>query len=1156
MRLALPLVLALAWSLPAAAQTLYGSLVGNVTDETGLAVPGASVKITHAETSQTRESVTSSTGGYNFPNIPTGTYQVDVTLTGFQSASSRGVSVRQSTSVRVDVRLKVGTLQETVLVSGTAAVLQTESAAVQMQTTSEQIVNLPTSGRSYQSFIGLMPGVAQPYMIQAGGINNPARSMGVSINGQPPNNTLFRIDGAAVTNQWYPDIQSYSPALESVETVSVVTNSFDADQGMAGGAAVNVQVKSGTNTVSGSLFEYLTSSGLKSRPYFLPAGNDKGQDNKNIFGGTIGGPIVRNKLFFFVSIESEVRRVKDGTVQLAEGEVSTGTTGLSRLAPADLRAGNFGNTNTVIYDPLTGTATGTGRVPFAFTNCPGVTSTADPRFASCNYIPESRINPTSRRLLAGLVLPTLPGYTDNYYARDNYESTLHKIDTKLTWTPGNRLNLNNRLSWLTSKQNSHGIFPSLDGADYNPLSVGRLWQANITSGSVLATSILSPTLVVDGVFGYTPYHSWVGPEGPEDECWGDHFGILNACQPPRSRDRAAPQFNMGGWGLVTPSQMRDYADNQMQFSANAGWTKGTHNVKFGFDAQHNYLNHYETQVPVFTFNGGATALSGGTSPNNFNQFADFLLGLPQSRNAQVMTPLLDTSGAKGAEWPATVRSWATGLYLRDQWQMTPKMTASIGVRWEYYPFPTRTDRGLEMFDFTTNLLQVCGIGAANPQVCDIKVQKDLFTPRLGWAYRPTDDTVIRVGFSRNPQSDNAITRVGGIAQAFPQIIAITQSGPNTFTPVGSLTAGVPLVPPLDLSPGVVRLPAGAGVTTLEGAFTRGTITSWNATVQKLLPHSLSVTVGYVANRQDNQTRPVNLNYGQIGGGAASQQFNQLGLTNGLRTTAAMTVFRPLGKITYDSLQLSVTRRMIQGFQFTSAYTYARAIDWWAGNIAIPEYYHLNKATQGGGTFQAARAGTSTPHKVDASVIYQLPFGPGRPHLNSGGALAAIAGGWQLGSTFTAYSGAPFTVTSSATSLNAPGNPQLADQVKPDVEIFGDVGPTTPYFDVTAFKPVTSARFGDGTFNSLRGPGVRNFDLSVTRTLSLAGSKTLQLKVDVYNLLNRPTFANPGNLNVSNLQLNPDGTVRSLNGFGVINSTQSSGREYSERYVRLGLRMGF
>jgi hypothetical protein len=317
-----------------------------------------------------------------------------------------------------------------------------------------------------------------------------------------------------------------------------------------------------------------------------------------------------------------------------------------------------------------------------------------------------------------------------------------------------------------------------------------------------------------------------------------------------------------------------------------------------------------------------------------------------------------------------------------------------------------------------------------------------------------------------------------------------------------------------------------------------------------------VQVGYVANRQSNQIRSVNLNYGQIGGGAASQPFNRPGLANDLRTTGNMNVFRPEGKITYDSLQLSVTRRMIRGLQFTSAYTYARAIDWWAGNIAIPEYYHLNKAVQGGGTFQAARAGTSTPHKVDASVIYQLPFGATRRFLNSGGTLAAIAGGWQASSTFTAYSGAPFTVTSSTATLNAPGNPQLADQVKDNVEIFGDVGPTTPYFDVTAFKPVTEARFGNSKFNSLRGPGVRNIDLSLTRTLAMGRAKTLQLKVDIYNLFNTPTFANPSNLNVSNLQLNPDGTVRNLNGFGVINSTQSAGREYAERYVRLGLRMGF
>jgi hypothetical protein len=603
--------------------------------------------------------------------------------------------------------------------------------------------------------------------------------------------------------------------------------------------------------------------------------------------------------------------------------------------------------------------------------------------------------------------------------------------------------------------------------------------------------------------------------------------------------------------------MRDYGDNQIQLSGNAGWTRGLHNVKFGFDTTHMYLNHYETAVPVFTFNGGETALNGGPSPNNFNQFADFLLGLPFQRTAQAMTPLLTTEGAKSESLPATVRSWAYGVYLRDQWQLNRKMTASVGVRWEYYPFPTRSDSGLEIFDFATNRIQICGTPGANAQVCNIKVQKDLFTPRLGLAYRPTESMVIRVGFSRNPQSDNAIGRVNGIAQSFPKLIAISQSGPNTFAPVGSLSEGVPVVPLLDRSKGTVSVPSGTGVTTVQDEYLRGSFTSYNLTVQRLFPHSVSVQVGYVANRQRNLTRAQNINYGQIGGGAASQPFNQPGLADGLRTTNAMNVFRPLGRVDYDSLQLNVTRRMINGLQFTSAYTYAKSTDWWAGinPIPIPEYWDLNKGPQGGDT----RVGASVPHKVDLSAVYQLPFGGGKKFLSSGGVLANVIGGWQVSSAMTAYSGSPFTVISSSTSLNAPGSTQKADQIKDNVEILGGVGPTTPYFDVTAFKPVTDARFGTAKVNSIRGPGVRNIDLSMIRTMAVTRSVNLQLKVEIFNLMNRPTFANPtspNNLNVSNLQLNPDGTVQNLNGFGVINTTQFAGREYSERYMRLGMRLSF
>jgi len=1135
--------LALLCALPASAQILYGSLVGTVTDETGLSVPGAIVTITQTETNQSRGAATNATGGYNFSNVAPGTYQVVVTLTGFKPFTARSIVVRQNNAVRVDAKLTVGSIEESIVVSGTAALLQTETAAVQTVMTSEQMENLPTSGRAFQTVLTLMAGVAQPNYIQAGGINNPARSMAVSVNGQPPTNTVFRFDGITATNQWFPELQAYSPGTEAIETVSVVTNSFDADQGMAGGAAVNVQIKSGTNRLHGSAFEYLTDARLRNRNYFLPPGDSKGTETKNIFGGTLGGPIVRNKFFYFASVESTVQDIANGVFP---AQIAALTPGIRSLPPADLRAGNFSNTNTVLYDPLTGTATGAGRIPFAFQNCPGLTSTTDPRFASCNYIPASRINPIAVRLLNALVPPTLPGYTNNYFASGTYSSYVHKVDTKLTWTPSSRLNVNSRVSYLPNVENNSGIFPSPDGARYNPLSIGRLFDSNVRSASWSATTILSPNFVVDGVAGFTRQHTNVEPEGPKDTCWGAEFGIPNACQPPFSRDRATPLINITGWASLGNSPMRDYLDSQYNFVGNAGWTKGSHNVKFGADIQRMHLNHYETQVATLNFTGGASALNGGPSPNNFNGFADFLLGLPQSRNAQAMSPLLSDEGAE-PERPATLRTWAFGTYLRDQWQVNRKMTASVGLRWEYYPFPRRADRGLEIFDFTTNRLQICGVSGANAQLCDIKVQKDLFTPRLGLAYRPTETMVVRVGFSRNPQNDNVVGRVNGMTQAFPAIIVITENGANSFTPAGSLDTGVPLVPQVNLQSGTVSLPRGAGVTAVDNDYVRGTITSYNVTLQKLLPHQMSVQIGYVANRQDRMSIPQNVNYGQIGGGAASQPFNQAGLPDGLRTTSAMTVLRPLGRVTYDSLQASVNRRLSSGFQFTAAYTYAHTIDWWADNIPIPEYWDLNKGEQSG--IYAA-----VPHKFDTSVVYELPFGPGRKFLSDGALLGKIVGGWQLNAFVTVSSGKPFTVGASSASLNAPGSGQRADQVKEKVEITG-FAPGASYFDVTAFKPVTEARFGTAEVNSLRGPGVANLDLSLFRTVTMR-TMHLQVRLEAFNVTNTPHFANPANLNVSNLQLNPDGSVRNLNGFGVISSTQSIGREYDERYLRLGLRLSF
>lgn len=1098
------------------AQSIYGTLVGNVTDESGAALVNATVTATQTETNVSRTVVTTEAGNYNLPNLLPGTYGVTVTAAGFQTYSARNVNVEANTAVRIDARMKIGEVKESVTVSAEAAVLQTETAAVQSNMTSAQLANVPTSGRAWQTGVALMPGVSQPDYVQSGGSNNPTRAMAISINGQPANNTVVRLDGVTQINQFFQQIQAYSPSLEAIETVSVVTSSFDADQGMAGGASINVQVKSGTNRLSGSVFDHATDYRLKAKNFFLPPTDPKGTGNQHVYGGTIGGPIRRDKLFYFFSLERTRQRTTAGNALS-----NSGANGLVSLPTLAMRQGDFSGTGVTLYDPLTGNANGTGKTTFPV----------------ATQVPASRINPISARILTKLVAPTLPGFNNNYFATNKYDSDYSKYDGKVTWAVNGKTSINARFGYATSIENSSPLLPSVDSGP-NSIQQGRIWDSTVHSHSVAITSVLSPNFLLDGVFGFTRTDMLARPE--TDDCWGELLGIKNSCQAPRSRSTAIPSITASSWTLTGGGQPRAYRDPQWGGSANASWTKGKHNVKFGGEMKLLHQNHYETQPPSFTFTGGRTALA-PASPNNFNAFADYLLGDVNSRTSEAMTPMIGqnpTVADLESFRPGTLRTWQYGTYIRDQFALTKKMTVSLGLRWEYYPLSRRADRGLEVFNFDTNLLEICGV-SGNPSTCGVTVEKTLFTPRLGWAYRPTDTLVIRAGYSRNPENDTSGSNQQPPSQVFPTTIILTETAPNNYGTVGSLSDGVTVVPQFDLSVGKVR--PNAGLTTYRGEFVRGKITSFNVSVQKVLPHGHSVTLGYVANRQNGMTRNQNLNYGRLGGGTASQPYFAI-----LGTTSVVNVQSNTGKVQYDSLQANLSRRFANGLQYTFSYTWSKAINWWAGNIPQPEYFALNKG----------EAANNTPHLFNSSLVYELPFGKGKRFLASNGLVSKLTGGWQLNGFFTARSGTPFSVTASSASLNAgAGTNQRADQVKQNVEILGGVGSNSPYFDVTAFRPVTDVRFGNAGFNSLRGPGVVNLDASIFRDFRFKERMSLQFRLEALNATNTPHFANPST-NVSNLQFNPDGSVRNLNGFGVITSPNRVGRQYDERELRLGVRFGF
>src|SRR5688500_15460829 len=365
----------IAWSPALAhAQVRYGSIVVEARDPSGSAVPGADVTITETGTNRSRSGVTNSAGVVTFATIPPGLYSVRVNLTGFKEFVTTDVAVTEDTVMRVSSQLEVGQITEIMTVSAAAAILQTDRAEVRTDIPAVQLENLPVPvGRNYQNLFVTVPGISPPENMHSVAVN-PARGLAFSSNGTTRNANSIRIEGAISNNLWLPHVAAYVPALEAIESVGVTTSTFDADQGLSGGMSANVLIKSGTNDLRGSLFEYFFNDAMKSRPYFLPADQNKPQARQNQFGGTLGGPIVRNTLFFFGSYQGTFDK------QLAQrfGTVPT-------LA---MRNGDFSASPSAIYDPATGAANGTGRAAFAG-----------------NQIPSTRFAPISLKLLGLLPLP-------------------------------------------------------------------------------------------------------------------------------------------------------------------------------------------------------------------------------------------------------------------------------------------------------------------------------------------------------------------------------------------------------------------------------------------------------------------------------------------------------------------------------------------------------------------------------------------------------------------------------------------------------------------------------------------------------------------------------------------------------------------------------
>jgi hypothetical protein len=1098
------LLLLLAAADPMLAQVLYGTLTGTVTDSSDAAVPNAKVEAVNSNTGVSRETTTDERGVFVFRDLQAGSYSVTISAAAFSRAKFDNVDIATNTVRRADVKLQLAQVAESVNVSAATLALQTDRADVNVQLSKAAITNLPLgAGRNFQQLYKTIPGFSPPAEAHSDA-GNPQRALVSNVNGVSYSNTNTRLDGATISYPWLPHIVAYVPPQDAVETVNIVTNSFNAEQGLAGGAAVNVGIKSGTNQFHGTLHEFHTNSRMKARNYFYclySCSGDPNQAPKNIFnqfGGTFGGPIKRNKLFFFGDWERTSRR--------------NNATAFRTLPTAALKRGDFNGTGAALFDPATGSPDGSGRQLFPNSTIPAV------RFASAAVAMNALVPE-----------PNIPGVNNNFLANGVYEFNRQNADIKINYNPTDKSSVFGRYSISPSR-----IFdpPSLGAAGGDALAGGQpgLAPGRVQSAAIGGTYTVSPTILVDANIGFTRQRL-----GAENIDIDKNYGLDTLRIPgTNGSDRLQggyPRFNISGFSALGNPNVSNpflFRDNQWVAAGNLGWVRGSHSFRFGGEYAYYTINHFQPQAAFgprggFNFTGGLTALRGGAAPNLYNGYGDWMLGLAQGmgKDLQYVNP-------------AAVRMPSYGFYAQDQWQANRKLTINYGVRYEYYPFATRDHRGGERYDPKTDQVLVGGLGGV-PRDTGVNVGKGQIVPRLGISYRLNDKTVLRMGYgiSVDPNSFRVMR------DSYPATISSQFSGASAFEAAGDLRTGIPIVQGPDLSKGIISIPLAVGTVTFPEQFKRGYIHSYNFTVQRETFAGFVVQAGFVGSKAVRQTAYLNINASQtVGRGNAGRPlFTKFGRISNV------TQLTPFRDSTYNSLQTQLTRRLGSSGNFGIAYTYSKALSYADNNDSGLSWHNEDMWERNN-----ALAGFDRTHNFQMYGSYTLPFGKGERFLTSG-VGAVLAGGWQINGILSRMSGTPFSVGSAGTSVDSPGNSQTADQVVSNVKILGGHGRNESYFDPNAFAPVTAVRFGNTGRNILRGPGFFNTDASIFRNFKITERFTLQFRTEVFGLTNTPQFNNPG-ATVSGPTRNADGSIRVLNGYTEILAAAG------ERQARFALKLSF
>ncbi|MGI4758644.1 MAG: carboxypeptidase regulatory-like domain-containing protein [Janthinobacterium lividum] len=1057
---------------------IAGELKGRVVDASGAVVTGAQVTLIQSATGIQQSTTTTSDGIYDFTQLVSGSYRLNVAAIGFAGYQHSGVTVATGQTVGLDLPLAAAG-NDTVTVNTDAALLQSQTSNIQTTVPGRAIQALPLNTRNFIQLTQLAPGVSLP----------PGTLL-PRINGGRPRTNEYLFDGISAL-QPEPGQVAFFPILDSVAEFTVEANNVPAEFGRFNGGVVNVATRSGSNQWHGSVFEYFRNEALNTRNYFASTTAGKPEYRRNLFGGTLGAPILHDRLFFFGDYQGILQRI--------------GVTRISTVPTVAQRNGIFTGV-CKIYNPNT-------------------TTTVNGRLSRTEF-PNDTINvpldPAAVALLARFPLPTSTGTANNYTRVANDDDHQQQFDTHIDGAVGLHDRAFGRYTYYHEVEQPATPLPDGSGViTGSVLGAGNVSGLTHITGQQIVlneTHTFSPSVVNDLRIGYTRRgNTQAGStvNGTASNSLGIPGIPTNA-----SFNNALPLFTLTGFAQLgqSASTFARYQTAVGELNDTVVWTKGAHSFKAGIDSRRYELNAIAPPNPTgsfaFTTTGTNTTAATGTAVSTGgNALASFLLG-------QVDTFSIDLQART-----IRPRDYIHEFFVQDDWRALPNLVMNIGVRYTLHRPSTETHNQGAVFNLATQQLDYLGVNGYPRTARELHYGN--FAPRVGFAYSPDTKTVIRSGFGIVFIDQSGITTPFTTPQ-YPFIQNVQQKTTDSYNAAFKLANG-PSVSPIAYTPDAGL---GQSVYTANRTAGSGYVEQWNLAFQRAVTNNLSFDIAYVGSHvvhvgipdsNLNQLTPQQLAQGSsLTTQVANPYFGILPASSplGTRTVAAAQLLKPYprfqnvsiyrnntGTTNYNAIEAKVEQRVSHNLSLLFGYTHSKLIDdassvFSSTVLSSPNTSSLVGADTYRPYLERDSSSGDMPNVLTASVVYALP------KLAGHGVVTGVLGGWQVQGILIMQSGMPVTVTQSTNTNSFAGVATQRPMRIADPSLPGSQRTTARFFNTAAFATTPQFQFGNASRNPVRGPAYRDGDISFIKNTALGEKTKLEFRAELFNVSNTPGFAQP------------------------------------------------